>query len=217
MKKLLLIAFLSGITATVFAQHPPFYNDIQRFKKQDSLDFPKKKSILFIGSSSFTKWKDVQDYFPSHRIINRGFGGSTLPDLIRYTDDIVFRYHPKQVVIYCGENDVASSDTISAETAVNRFIVLFNKIRSRYRKIPVVYISMKPSPSRERFFPKMQAANSAIQQFLSTKKRTVFVNVYPLMLNEEGQPMKEIFLDDMLHMNSKGYLIWQKALEPYLK
>ena len=217
MKKLLLIAFLSGITATVFAQQPPFYNDIQRFKKQDSLDFPKKKSILFIGSSSFTKWKDVQDYFPSHRIINRGFGGSTLPDLIRYTDDIVFRYHPKQVVIYCGENDVASSDTISAETAVNRFIVLFNKIRSRYRKIPVVYISMKPSPSRERLFPKMQAANSAIQQFLSTKKRTVFVNVYPLMLNEEDQPMKEIFLDDMLHMNSKGYLIWQKALEPYLK
>jgi len=217
MKKLLLIAFLSGITATVFAQHPPFYNDIQRFKKQDSLDFPKKKSILFIGSSSFTKWKDVQDYFPSHRIINRGFGGSTLPDLIRYTDDIVFRYHPKQVVIYCGENDVASSDTISAETVTNRFIVLFNKIRSRYRKIPVVYISMKPSPSRERFFPKMQAANSAIQQFLSTKKRTAFVNVYPLMLNGEGQPMKEIFLDDMLHMNSKGYLIWQKALEPYLK
>ena len=217
MKKLLLIAFLFGITATVFAQHLPFYNDIQRFKKQDSLDFPKKKSILFIGSSSFTKWTDVQDYFPSHRIINRGFGGSTLPDLIRYTDDIVFPYKPKQVVIYCGENDIASSDTISAETVVNRFIMLFNKIRSRYSKIPVVYISMKPSPSRERFFPKMQAANSAIQQFLGTKKGTVFVNVYPLMLNGEGQPMKEIFLDDMLHMNGKGYLIWQKALEPYLK
>jgi lysophospholipase L1-like esterase len=217
MKKFLLIAFLSGISVTVFAQHPPFYNDIQRFKKQDSLDFPKKKSILFIGSSSFTKWKDVQDYFPSHRIINRGFGGSTLPDLIRYTDDIVFPYKPKQVVIYCGENDIASSDTISAETVAKRFIVLFNKIRSRYRKIPIVYISMKPSPSRERFFPKMTAANNAIQQFLSTKRRTVFVNVYPLMLNGEGQPMKEIFLDDMLHMNSKGYLIWQKALEPYLK
>ncbi|MBN8857363.1 MAG: hypothetical protein J0H29_03180 [Sphingobacteriales bacterium] len=217
MKKILLIAFLFGISVTVFAQHPPFYNDIQRFKKQDSLDFPKKKSILFIGSSSFTKWKDVQDYFPSHRIINRGFGGSTLPDLIRYTDDIVFPYKPKQIVIYCGENDIASSDTISAETVANRFIVLFNKIRSRYRKIPVVYISMKPSPSRERFFPKMIAANNAIQQFLSTKKRTVFVNVYHLMLNGESQPMKEIYLDDMLHMNSKGYLIWQKALEPYLK
>ena len=217
MKKLLLLAFLFAISVTVFAQHPPFYNDIQRFKKEDSLDFPKKKSILFIGSSSFTKWKDVQDYFPSHHIINRGFGGSTLPDLIRYTDDIVYPYNPEQIVIYCGENDIASSDTISAETVVNRFIVLFDKIRSRYRKIPVVYISMKPSPSREKFFPKMQAANSAIRDFLSTKKRTAFVNVYPLMLNGEGQPMKEIFLDDMLHMNSKGYLIWQKALEPYLK
>ncbi|HEV8273318.1 MAG TPA: G-D-S-L family lipolytic protein, partial [Chitinophagaceae bacterium] len=82
----------------------PFWNDIQNFKKQDSVSFPPKNAILLIGSSSFTKWTDVQDYFPGYTIINRGFGGSTLLDQIRYVNDIVFPYDPKQIVIYCGEN-----------------------------------------------------------------------------------------------------------------
>jgi lysophospholipase L1-like esterase len=217
MKKISFAVFLVICAAVAFAQQPAFHDDILHFKKQDSVHFPAKKAILFIGSSSFTKWTDVQDYFPSHHIINRGFGGSTLVDVIRYTDDIAFPYKPKQVVIYCGENDVASSDTISVETVVNRFITLFDMIRGKYKKMPVVFISMKPSPSREKFLPKMQAANAAIKAFLNTKKRAVFVDVYPLMLDVEGKPRKELFVEDMLHMNKSGYEIWQKALEPVLK
>ncbi len=94
-------------------QHPAFWEEIQIFKKQDSIHFPTKHAILFVGSSSFTKWTDVQNYFPKYKIINRGFGGSSLSDVIRYADDIIFPYHPKQVVIYCGENDLAASDTLS--------------------------------------------------------------------------------------------------------
>ena len=56
-----------------FAQQAAFYNDIQAFKKKDADQMPAKHAILFIGSSSFTKWTDVQDYFPDYLIINRGF------------------------------------------------------------------------------------------------------------------------------------------------
>src|SRR4051794_39345746 len=86
------------------AQDTAFQKDIQDFKKQDSTSFPPRNAIVFVGSSSFTKWKDVQDYFPNYKIVNRGFGGSTLPDVIRYVNDIIIPYHPKQVVIYCGDN-----------------------------------------------------------------------------------------------------------------
>ncbi len=90
-------------------QKPAFWDDIQAFKKQDSVQFPGKGKILFVGSSSFTKWKDVQDIFSgSYPIINRGFGGSTLSDVIRYENDIIFLMLPKQIVIYCGENDIAA-------------------------------------------------------------------------------------------------------------
>jgi len=104
-----------------YAQTQPFYSDIQHFKKQDSLQPPPKNAILFVGSSSFTKWTDVQSYFPSYPILNRGFGGSRLTDVIYYANDIIFPYHPKQIVIYCGENDFASSDTVTAAIVFMRF------------------------------------------------------------------------------------------------
>ena len=99
MKKLAQLTFLILLLSnTVLAQ--PFINDIRAFKKQDSISFPPQHAILFVGSSSFTKWKDVQDYFPGYTIINRGFGGSVLNDVIRYEKDIIFPYQPKQIIIY---------------------------------------------------------------------------------------------------------------------
>lgn len=213
----IIVFFLVLAFTPVQAQQPAFYNDIQQFRKLDRIRVPPKCAVLFIGSSSFTMWKDVQEYFPAHTIINRGFGGSTLPDLIRYADDIVFAYDPKQVVIYCGENDLAASDTVSAVTVTQRFVTLFTLIRQRYPKIPVLYISMKPSPSREHLMHKMDAGNRAVAEFLRKQKKAVFVDVYHLMLDEKGKPEKELFIKDMLHMNSNGYAIWQKAIAPYLK
>ena len=201
---------------------PPFWNDIQYFKKQDSISFPPKNALLLIGSSSFTKWTDVQEYFPDYTIINRGFGGSTLLDQIHYANDIIFPYEPKQIVIYCGENDLASSDTVSAAMVVERFKQLYQIIRER-TKAPILYISMKPSPSRRHLFQKMREANQSIALFLaesdvrgSLTNKNVYVDVHQKMLNEAGQPVPEIFLEDSLHMNAKGYAIWHEIIKPYL-
>ncbi len=194
---------------------PPFWNDIQNFKKQDSVSFPPKNAILLIGSSSFTKWTDVQGYFPGYTIINRGFGGSTLLDEIRYVNDIVFPYQPKQIIIYCGENDLASSDTVTAPMVLDRFKQLFQMIRDK-TEAPIAYISMKPSPSRRHLFPKMREGNQLIKDFLATQKNTAFIDVHQKMLGPIGEPISEIFLDDSLHMNAKGYAIWKKEIEPYL-
>ena len=194
----------------------PFWNDIQNFKKQDSVSFPPKNAILLIGSSSFTKWTDVQDYFPGYTIINRGFGGSTLLDEIRYVNDIVFPYQPKQIIIYCGENDLASSDTVTASMVLDRFKQLFQMIRDK-SEAPIAYISMKPIPSRRHLFPKMREGNQLIKDFLATQKNTAFIDVHQKMLDLTGEPLPEIFLDDSLHMNAKGYAIWKKEMEHYMQ
>lgn len=219
MKKRVLYCFccLMLFTQPLFAQqHPPFWKDIQQFKQQDKQDPPPQKAILFIGSSSIRMWKDVKEDFPKHKVFNRGFGGSTLPDLIRYADDIIFPYRPKQIVMYCGDNDAASSDRISADSILNRFIRLFKLIRTELPRTEITYISIKPSPSRERLFPVMEKANWEIENFLQDKKRADFVDIWHLMLDDFGQPRKELFGSDMLHMNDKGYAIWQKAVRPYL-
>ena len=209
------IGLLLLVSSCVSAQ--PFAKEIAEFKTRDSAQFPPKHAILFIGSSSFTKWKDVQDYFPGYTIVNRGFGGSTLLDQIRYVNDIVFPYKPKQVVIYCGENDVASSDTITAQTVYDRFVELFTLIRKKLPKVPIAFVSLKPSPSREKFGPTVVETNRLIRAFISGKKKAAFIDVYSPMLDEAGKYKEELFLEDRLHMKKEGYVIWKEAIEPYLK
>jgi lysophospholipase L1-like esterase len=211
---ILVIACLLASAANVKAQQ--FAQEIAAFKKQDSLQFPAPKQILLIGSSSFTKWKDVQEYFPSYPILNRGFGGSQIPDQVRYVNDIVFPYQPKQIIIYCGENDMASADSVTAEVVLRRFKELFGVIRAKLPKVPIAFISMKPSPSRQLIQPKIIDGNAKIKAFLKRKKRTVFIDVYKDMINDEGKPMAELFVEDNLHMNKSGYAIWQKLMEPHL-
>lgn len=186
------------------------------FKKNDSATPPPQHAILFVGSSSFQKWKDVADYFPDYQIINRGFGGSTLVDVIRYAQDVILPYQPKQVVIYCGENDLAASDTVTAADVVQRFKTLYAIIRQALPTAVVDYVSMKPSPSREHLLPKYQLGNAQIKAFLKKQKHTGFINVYDAMLDAAGHPREKLFLDDQLHMKPVGYQLWQKIIQPYL-
>ncbi len=216
--KFLFFSFAVLWNTAVFAQEtkPAFYDDIMAFKKQDSLNPPPKDAILFVGSSSFTKWKNVQNMFPAYTIINRGFGGSSLPDVIHYADDVIFPYQPKQIVIYCGENDVASG-TVDSKLVFERFKTLFDLIRSKMPGVPIIFISMKPSPSREKFAPVVVQGNQIIKNFLWTQSNVIYLDVYKLMLDANGKPRPELFIEDMLHMNQEGYKIWQQALLPYLK
>ncbi len=212
-----LFVFCLLLCATItYAQHPPYWNEIQSFKHSDSISAPPKNAILFVGSSSFRMWTNVQHDFPNHIIINRGFGGSSLPDVIQYADDIIFQYRAKQIVIYCGENDLASSDSITSQIVFDRFKTLFNMIRTHSKKVNIVFVSIKPSPSRDGIQHKVIEANKLIAGFLKTKKQAEFVNVYDVMIDSEGKPIKELFQDDMLHMKPSGYVLWKKAIEPYL-
>jgi lysophospholipase L1-like esterase len=213
LKSLLLVV---GILFTSHCLAQPFADEIQEFKKQDKINLPPSNSILFVGSSSFRKWADVSNYFPGFTIINRGFGGSTLPDVIFYAPEIIFPYHPKQVVIYCGDNDLAASDAITADTVFERFRVLFEMIRKNLPGENILFVSIKPSPSRIRLKEKMEKANLLIQTYLSLQQHAGFVDVYHKMLNTDGSVMTDIFLEDNLHMNAKGYAIWQKVITPYL-
>lgn len=207
----------AAVNSAAASQKPPFYDDIQKFKSQDSVSKPPKNAIVFTGSSSFTRWTDVQSRFPGYTIINRGFGGSSLPDVIRYADDVIFKYQPKQVVIYCGENDAAGDSTVTADTVTNRFKTLYGMIRKRLPKASVVFVSMKPSPSRQPVRSVIVEANSKIKELLSKDKNAVYVDVYSKMLNSQEMPMPELFVSDSLHMSPKGYDIWQEAIKPVLK
>ncbi|ANE51043.1 GDSL-type esterase/lipase family protein [Flavisolibacter tropicus] len=216
LKKLVFIVGLLVVGFLTNAQQLPFYADIQAFNKQDSVQAPPQHPILLIGSSSFTRWQDVQSYFPGYVIVNRGFGGSTLLDLIRYADNIIFPYQPKQILIYCGENDLSSSNAVTAEMVVDRFKTLFGMIRVKLPNTPVAFVSLKPSPSRQQLMAKMEVVNKDVKKYLKDKPHTAFIDVYHPMLTKENLPITTLFVEDNLHMNAQGYAIWKKVIEPYL-
>jgi lysophospholipase L1-like esterase len=217
MKRIFVLLFVF-ICVNALAQNttPAFWKDIQQFRKLDSVQSPPANAILLVGSSSFTRWTDVQSYFPGYTIINRGFGGSTLADVLRYEEDVIFKYHPKQILIYCGENDIAASDTITATTVFNRFKTLFTEIRAVYPGVAIAYISMKPSPSRWNLRDKFMTTNNLIEKYLKKQRNARFINVWKPMLDSNGKPKTELFVEDNLHMNAKGYAIWQKVIQPAL-
>lgn len=211
-----LFALIVCLSFTVSAQERPFRKEIESFKTHDSTQPPPENAIVFVGSSSFRMWNNVDRAFPEHRIINRGFGGSSLPHVIEYADEIVIPYRPRQVVIYCGENDFMG-DNVTSQIVVDRFKQLFALLRKDLPRAEILFVSMKPSPSRQHLMPEIADANGSIKQFLSTKRRTAFIDIWDQMLDKNGEPRKELFLADMLHMNEKGYAIWQKAIGPHLK
>jgi len=216
MKRLFFLLLIAQTAIGAYAQHPPFWDEIQSFKKADSLNPPPTHPIVFTGSSSFRKWTGVRQAFPRYPIINRGFGGSTLPDVIRYADEVIFKYDPRQVVIYCGDNDLASSDTVTAQVVFSRFKTLYSMIRAKLPKTDILFVSIKPSPSRQQLMPEMENANKLISAFISKQKHAAFADVYHAMLTHDGHIIDGIWEGDKLHMNAKGYDLWQKIIAPYL-
>ena len=195
----------------------PFRQEILQFQKSDSIVRPPKGQILFAGSSSFTKWKDVAMYFPGYPIINRGFGGASLVDLIYYADEAIIQYQPSQVFIYCGENDMADVDTVSPATVLLRFKTLHTILLKKLpRTTKIIFVSLKPSIARWHLESKFIQANQLIEGYIATQKNMQYLDVHTAMLDENKEVLKDIFIADKLHMNPKGYLIWQKQFAPFL-
>ena len=176
----------------------------------------KKNLILFTGSSSIRFWPDLNIYFPKHNILNRGFGGSEMIDLINYVDKLILPYNPKQIFIYEGDNDINAGknpDKILQEA--DRLLLLIRGKLSR--KVQVVFISPKPSISREPRKDKYLAYNQKLRSWTKQKRNVVFIDVWTPMLDADGNVRKDLFLGDGLHMNKKGYDIWAKVIGPYIK
>jgi lysophospholipase L1-like esterase len=216
MKKVLILIFLIITVQTLSAQNKPLYwDDVQTIKRYDEMYEPPYQPILFIGSSSIRKWNDLERTFADYVVLNRGIGGAVVNDITYYLNDLVFAYHPRQIVIYVGENDLPDENS-TADSVLNRTKRLIEGIRAKLPETSILYISMKPSPSRQKYQPKAIEANGLIREYLKADENITFIDIFSLMLTPEGKLRPDLFVGDMLHMNGEGYKIWRAAIAPYL-
>jgi lysophospholipase L1-like esterase len=180
---------------------------IDKFTQADATNPPPTGGVVFVGSSSIVKWTTLQKDFPREKVIQRGFGGSELADSVYYADRIVTPYKPRAVVVYAGDNVLNAGKT--PEQVFADFKALVAKIHGSVPNARIVFIAIKPSPSRWKIREKGERANALIAaECAKDPKRLRFVDIWKPMLDAKGQPRPELFVADMLHMNPEGYKIW---------
>ncbi len=189
--------------------------EIEAFAKADAATAPAKGGIVFTGSSSIRRWTSLAADFPQHRVLNRGFGGSELFDAVNYFDRLVLPHQPRLIVLYAGSNDINAGKTPErVEADFRNFVALVKK------KLPgtrVAYISNAGNPSRWKQVDQVRDANRRIEAFAKADPQLAFINVFDAMLGSDGLPKPDIFVEDRLHMNDKGYAIWKEVIAPFLK
>jgi len=191
-----------------------FESEIAAFEKWDHQNAVPQNCILFVGSSSIRLWQTA-DAFPELPVINRGFGGSTTADVNHFADRIVFKYKPRTIVFYAGDNDIAAGrapDKVFAD-----FEVFAKSVHERLPDTKLIYLAIKPSPLRWKLWPQSQTANARIKELISKNGHDRYVDAATPIFGDDGQPRKELFRDDGLHMNLKGYSLWNEILLPVLR
>lgn len=189
---------------------------IQSFERADRQTPPPAAPIVFTGSSSFTLWTDLAAQFPDKPILNRGFGGCQLSDVLHYADRVILAYRPRQVVLYAGDNDLAVGK--SPREVYRLFVALFRQLRRAQPGLPVVFVAIKPSPVRWKFRLEAAETNRLVRRYLRRQRDADFVDVVPVLLDPVTQrPLPGLFKPDSLHLNAAGYQRWVPLLKPVLR
>lgn len=215
MKNLLFLSLLFLILSPdSFAQDPGRFSDQVRQITQDYPTQDFQASVVFTGSSTIRMWKSLQEDFPGVKIVNSGFGGSQASDLLHYLDELVLDYEPEKVFIYEGDNDLAAGKTI--EEIIETYNLIVSQIHLERPQTEIILISPKPSVARWELADKYRELNAALKKYARGERKVSYADLWNPMLNANNTPMEDIFLEDNLHMNAKGYSIWAKQIKKFL-
>lgn len=178
---------------------------IAALEAKDKETPPPQGAVLFAGSSSIRLW-DLQKSFGGMPAVNRGFGGSTIPDSTHFAERIILPSKPKTIVFYAGDNDIAGKRT--AEQVAEDFRLFAAKVHATLPETRILWVAIKPSVARWKLFETQKAANALVAAQCAKDPRLVYVDVVAPMLGADGQPKAELFVKDGLHLSEAGYAIW---------
>lgn len=191
-----------------------FEKDIVAFETADAKTPPPKGAILFAGDSQFTRWKSIHEDLKGYTVINRGFGGSKMSDLLHYTDRIVIPYQPRLIVVNEGGNDFNAGRT--PEAILADFKVFVEKIHASLPRTRIALSGLQPSPARWSQAEIRRRFNTMLRAYVATQKNVIYLDLFDAYLGADGKPREELFVADKLHHSAAGYAVRVRLTRPIL-
>lgn len=189
---------------------------MEAFQAQDRISPPPAGAVVVTGSSSVRRWHPTieRDLSPL-TVIPRGFGGSTMEDALYWIDRVAIAYKPRAIVIYEGDNDTGRYE-VPPTTIAEQFETLVKEIHAALPETRVYVVSVKPSVSRWSTWPEAVATNELLRGIAASNDLVTYIDVATPMLRPDETVMTDIFVEDDLHLNPKGYEIWTAAVRAVL-
>ncbi len=191
-----------------------FRTEIEAFQHWDSKNATPMNPVLFIGSSSIRLWQTHND-FPNLPVINRGFGGSHISDVNHFIEILVLKYKPALIVFYAGDNDIA--DGKNSAGVFSDYVNFVQTVHAQLPQTRIIYLPIKPSPSRWQFWPAMQETNARIEEFCENESYLFYIDTATPMLGKNMRPISKLFVSDSLHLSQPGYALWTELLSQKLE
>ena len=192
-----------------------FENEIAAFEAADKLAPPPANPVLFIGDSGFSMWTTLADDFPGTAVLNRGFGGSQMPDATYYVGRIVVPYHPRLIILREGGNDLTAGK--SSEQLLADFKDFVARIRQDLPETRIALFSLNPNPARWNQAEKRKAANVLLKTWIQTRTHLAFIEIWDEFLAPDGKPREELFQQDRIHNNAAGNEIYAQQVRGFLQ
>lgn len=170
--------------------------------------------IVFTGSSSIRRWPDLQADFPDLPVVNQGFGGCHMTDVLDRFEIVIARHQPKVLVLYAGGNDLAEGKSV--QQTFDATVSLIQKSRRHFPKIRILLLSLKIAPSRAHLAPRYHQLNQRLKTWSADQEWLRWIDAGPT-LSKAGAPDPAVFHTDQLHLNEVGYARWKLLLDPILR
>jgi len=203
-----------GDTASAPSTELRWQARVDRYLENDEASPPPIDGIVFTGSSSIDQWAALPSDFPDLPVVKRGIGCTLLANLPDFAPMLVYPLQPRVVVVYAGENDLQHGR--ASDEVVATFEQVRAQIHQRAPRARMIFLSIKPCPSRRALLPAIRDANARIADACEKEPRCTFIDIFTPMLDINGNPRGELFCNDNLHMNATGYALWTKLVSPVL-
>ncbi|MFK7730131.1 MAG: GDSL-type esterase/lipase family protein [Pseudomonadales bacterium] len=190
--------------------------DIVAFETAARSEPPPENAVVFVGSSSIRFWDSLVEDMAPIPVIQRGFGGAKLNDVVHYADRLVNVYQPSAVVIFAGSNDMTPGDTKTPAQLLASYKQFVAKVRIHNPALPIYYIAITPSPRRWEIWPNAHAANAIIKEYSGATSGLFFIDTGQALMDADGEPDMANYRIDKLHLSEQGYKVWTRIVRAKL-